>query len=324
MRRVMMTFGVLLGVALLVGACSSTPTEIPTTIPEPDDAPLTSPLGNAYQLLIAASDVAVGESRFAFVVLDPQGNFVEEDRISVDFLRVTGENTFDTVVEGLIAIYRVLEVEEPHQHADGTLHVHLEARGVYVVNDAPLDTVGSWIVRTLVPDAAGGGDSMEIGAIFDVRETGFTPAIGAPAPRSDNLTASDVDDLTQISTREPPGPALYEMTIAEAIDAPRPILVAFSTPAFCQSRICGPVLEGVVQDMPGYAGRISFIHVEPFELDALRNGDGFQLVPAAVEWNLPSEPWIFIIDAQGLVAAKFEGIVTPDELSDALDAVLAR
>ena len=45
-------------------------------------------------------------------------------------------------------------------------------------------------------------------------------------------------------------------------------------------------------------------------------------VPAAAEWNLPSEPWTFVVDADGLVAAKFEGFATREELEDALAKVL--
>ena len=34
-------------------------------------------------------------------------------------------------------------------------------------------------------------------------------------------------------------------------------------------------------------------------------------------WNLPSEPWTFIVDGEGLVYAKFEGFATGDELEKA-------
>ena len=46
-----------------------------------------------------------------------------------------------------------------------------------------------------------------------------------------------------------------------------------------------------------------------------------QLVPAAVQWGLPDEPWIFVVDASGKVTAKFEGAVGSDELTAAIAAV---
>ena len=40
------------------------------------------------------------------------------------------------------------------------------------------------------------------------------------------------------------------------------------------------------------------------------------------EWGLPSEPYTFLIDAQGRVAAKFEAYVSYPELEEALVALL--
>ena len=63
------------------------------------------------------------------------------------------------------------------------------------------------------------------------------------------------------------------------------------------------------------------MHVEIYEnLDA----DSFEdLVtgPAVAEWGLPSEPWVFVTDAEGLVRARFEGAVDPVELSAAVAAL---
>ena len=42
---------------------------------------------------------------------------------------------------------------------------------------------------------------------------------------------------------------------------------------------------------------------------------------AVEEWGLPSEPWTFIVDDRGLVAAKFEGFTSYDELDEALTRV---
>jgi hypothetical protein len=48
--------------------------------------------------------------------------------------------------------------------------------------------------------------------------------------------------------------------------------------------------------------------------------DPAHLAPAAgaAYWNLPSEPWVFVIDETGTVTARFEGAVTGDELASAL------
>jgi len=40
------------------------------------------------------------------------------------------------------------------------------------------------------------------------------------------------------------------------------------------------------------------------------------------EWKLRSEPWIFVVDEQGMIRAKFEGLTTQRELEVALRHML--
>jgi hypothetical protein len=48
--------------------------------------------------------------------------------------------------------------------------------------------------------------------------------------------------------------------------------------------------------------------------------DGF--TPEVSAWRLPTEPWIFIIDRKGKVAARFEGAVSVGELERAVAKVV--
>ena len=48
------------------------------------------------------------------------------------------------------------------------------------------------------------------------------------------------------------------------------------------------------------------------------------LVPAIKEWGLPTEPWTFILDSQGLVQVKFEQFTPADEIEAKLLEVLSR
>jgi len=91
--------------------------------------------------------------------------------------------------------------------------------------------------------------------------------------------------------------------------------------------MCGPLLENVKTVADDYP-TLTFINVEPYMM-AFTEGrlqpvlaDG-QLQAAAWTdaWGLRSEPWIFVIDGDGKVTAKFEGAVAEDELRDAFDAV---
>ena len=133
-----------------------------------------------------------------------------------------------------------------------------------------------------------------------------------------------------MSTDTDPDPAYYTLSIADAIAASKPFVVVFATPAFCTSGVCGPALDQVRSISDLYAGQVNFIHVEPYFLE-LVNGHAQprvdaagrpQTVPAVADWGLPTEPYVFVVDGNGKVAAKFEGMAYPDELTAALDALL--
>jgi hypothetical protein len=81
------------------------------------------------------------------------------------------------------------------------------------------------------------------------------------------------------------------------VAAKDPFVLVFATPAFCQTAICGPMLDGVkvlAADYPTF----TFINVEPSQM-AVTDGrlqpvlaDG-QLQAAAWTdtWGLRTEPW---------------------------------
>lgn len=47
-----------------------------------------------------------------------------------------------------------------------------------------------------------------------------------------------------------------------------------------------------------------------------------ELPPAEESWNLTTEPILFVIDQDGNIAGKFEGIVGPQEVEEALQQIL--
>ena len=85
--------------------------------------------------------------------------------------------------------------------------------------------------------------------------------------------------------------------------------------------MCGPV-TAVVGDLYEQLGdRVRFIHLEPFDLGIARTEGRLVFGPTAREWNLETEPWVFVVDASGRVAARFEGLVSAAELEPAIAAV---
>lgn len=158
---------------------------------------------------------------------------------------------------------------------------------------------------------------------FAVLEKTAEPSVGDEAPRTKQKIATDVSDLADLDSSKTPNPALHNITVADAIASGKPTLVVFVTPVFCQTRFCGPVLTKVViPAQQRYQGRAHVIHIEPYDVPTARRGT-LIAAPAGVEWNLRAEPFIAILDRGGRLTAKFEGIIDLDEVTQALDAVLA-
>ena len=327
--------------ALLVGCAEpSEPLGAATTIPGTTARSVPTPSAGAtnptpagllefsptpgYQLLLAATDIAAEQTRFPFVVIGPEGAFVEDADISVTFFLVDEDTGAPGPAQEHRSTYRSLETELPHIHEDGSTHLHQDSQGIYIVDAVDFASPGIWGVRATAAAGGRSGAAIDLQIAVRVAERALTPAIGDSAPRAEQTTARDVESLSAISTAEPPVPALYEKTVAEALDQARPFVLVFSTPAYCQSRVCGPVLDEVIEVMPHFQAQVEFVHIEPFDVEAIRTGGGFTLVPAAAQWGLPSEPWVFVVDAGGRIASKFEGIVTAPELRRAIQAVRDR
>ncbi len=174
---------------------------------------------------------------------------------------------------------------------------------------------GNWGVELVARQPDGLSETARLTVI--VRETPTTPAVGSPAPRSRNLIASDVQDLRRIDTSQRPDHRLHQTRIADAIAMGKPQLIVFATPQFCTSRMCGPVVDIVRTLLPAYGKRVAFTHQEIWQDFATK-----KVFLTFEEWRLQSEPWIFIVDGQGIIRARFEGLVTARELETALQNIL--
>ena len=148
------------------------------------------------------------------------------------------------------------------------------------------------------------------------------------APGSVTPTVDDVggvDRLDRITSANPPDPDLYRMSIHSALASGQPLVVVFSTPAFCVTATCGPQVEVVSNLQDAYRDRANFIHVEVFQdphlIEGQRPTGG--VVPAVEEWNLPTEPWTFVVGGDGLIRAKFEQFAAAEEIEAALQDALA-
>jgi hypothetical protein len=194
----------------------------------------------------------------------------------------------------------------------------LNGAGVYVARPS-FDVAGQWRadITALRPNGAHGVTTIA----FDVNASPLAPGPGQPAPRTHNLTAADVPDVSYIDSGNPPDD-MHSISIADAIAQHRPTLVIFASPAFCTSRICGPEVDVVKSLEAEYGGRLTFIHVEVytnFKPDPSKR----TYAQAVLDWRLQSEPWIFLISPGGVIQSRFEGPAARDEVKAAIDSLLA-
>lgn len=270
------------------------------------------------QPLITTAELIVGENRFAFG-LAKANKLLENADVQLRIYAIDGPEPH--LVAETTALYHPVGTvegdERVHRHADGTRHVHRadsDVRGLYVTR-LTFTRPGPWGIELQARDDNGSLARARISVT--VADAPQTPALGSPAPRSRNLVASDVRDLREIDTSQKPDPRLHQVRIADIIAQRKPQLIVFATPQFCTSRMCGPVVDIVRQLLPEYNKRVAFTHQEIW-----RNFASKKVFPTVEEWRLVSEPWIFIVDGDGIIRAKFEGLVTGRELEAALLQVL--
>lgn len=275
-----------------------------------ESTPTTSPPSLSVE--VVTQDLAVGDSRLTLVVL-ADGRPLSEGAVHLVFYYL--QDPQPVVRAEADAVPRL----DQHEHANLADHVDLP----FYVAAVRFDRAGPWGMEAQVNQP--GSATRVARTRLDVREQPVAPGVGAAAPRSTSKTLRTAPP-EELSSALPIDPELYRLSIAEAIETGRPLVVAFATPAFCQSRTCGPQLHVIEHLKEVYGEQVNFIHVEIYDKpqEATRDLRSARPSPTVTEWRLPSEPWVFVVDGRGSIAARFEGFVTLDELEPELRQVLGR
>ena len=296
----------LLVLILALGACASPPST-PTAIPKADNP--------QFSAILASQDLAVGLNRVAFGLVDLNGMPVRTDEAQVQAVYFPpGEN------EGQVrdlAVARFMRWPPPGERGIFITHITFD---VAAAGTGPQD--GLWELQITTTTVE--GVEVAARAALRVAEKSSTPAIGAPAPPSVTPTTANGVDLSTITSASDPDPDLYKLSIHQALLEKKPLVVVFATPAFCVSATCGPQVEMLTQLKERYRDQANFIHVEVFEDPHLiqKGRPGGGLVAAVEEWGMPTEPWTFVVDAEGKVRAKFEQFTSAEEIEAALKDLL--
>ena len=154
-------------------------------------------------------------------------------------------------------------------------------------------------------------------AALNVGAKNGPPDVGDKAIKVHTLTPADVGgDLKKLTTRVPPAPDLLSTDFADVVGR-KPVVLLFATPALCQSRTCGPVVDIAEQVRAENGEGVTFIQQEIYQ----DNDANKPVRPQVAAWRLPTEPWAFVIDRHGKIAARFEGVFSTGELARAVARV---
>jgi hypothetical protein len=258
------------------------------------------------QVALVSSELVVGPNRFAVGLFGPTGEHVREAVVHLHYFDLR-----DPTAPRLEAEADASPITTP----DGltTLFTHQRT----------FDRAGPWgvEVQAVLPDG-----SLAVRRVaFEVRERGHALAPGERAPIVATPTAAEAaGDLARITTAADPTPELYRTSLDASLAAGRPVALLFATPGFCRTRFCGPTYEVVRELEARYRDQIDFIHVEVFASLPNPAVNDWQLAPAMIAFGLATEPWLFLVDADGVVTFRVEGFFDAHEVEPHLGSLVAR
>jgi hypothetical protein len=253
--------------------------------------------GEDVAIVPGSADFGPGKVRLAFLVVDGQGRLVTRPTAKIWLARGLEAEPFaeTTARSEKIGVGGA----EPG-----------EAQEIFVT-ELDLPEPGKY---WLLAEPVGGKRIQALGNV-EVKAEPAAPAVGEAVPASDTPTLANAT-LEGLTTSNEPDRELYTTSIADALAAKKPFVAVFATPKYCTSRTCGPVVE-VVSEVRKQHPELTFSHVEIYEDNDPAKGEN-QWVR---EWGLPSEPWVFVIGADGKVRERFEGTVSVRELAAAVDRI---
>jgi hypothetical protein len=258
----------------------------------------------------AARVLRLGDNRFSFGVFTTGKEPIDDAEVAI--YAAPGRNLNGPAIGPFPARIEDLSTE-PAFEAKTTSEDPDAAKVVYVT-DIPLDKPGPWAFGALIRQ----GDGSYQGSLLSTPSLvgQFDPVrVGDKAPQVSTPTADEVSDISQIDTRVPPDD-MHQDDLADVLGR-EPVVLLFATPALCQSRICGPVVDVAEQVQRDFGDKAAFIHMEVYNDNDASKG----VRPQMRAYRLPSEPWLFVIDRNGVVRTTIEGAFSVDELESAVREV---
>ncbi|HVS28717.1 MAG TPA: hypothetical protein VHE14_04145 [Solirubrobacteraceae bacterium] len=261
------------------------------------------------QLGLASASLTPGRSRIAFGLIDPKGQFVYAP--SVVYIAaspgVRARGPFPAPLDSML-------VAPPFRSRNAAADPATTA-AVYATH-VPLGDPGHYAMLVITRGPSGLLGST---AQVDVAARSPIPQVGAVAPAVATDTAASVGGNVAKLTTRIPADDMNKVSFSSVVGK-RPVVLLFSTPALCQSRVCGPVTDVALSLERQYGGKVTFIHQEVYRDNQVKLG----LRPPLQAFHLQTEPWLFTVDRHGRIAARLEGAFGVNEFRQAIEAALGR
>ena len=159
---------------------------------------------------------------------------------------------------------------------------------------------------------------------FMVLEPGQTPIPqpGDLLPSIHTATTSDLRGIADLCTRGEDCP-FHSIDLADALDGAQPVVLSIATPGFCQTEVCGPVIELLIE-LAEDRTDLHVIHAEVY-VDAQGDLDTGTFPGTTTEivsaFGLPFEPVLFVAKADGTIVRRLDATYDRSELAESLALV---
>ncbi|UJA21514.1 thioredoxin family protein [Thermoleophilia bacterium SCSIO 60948] len=260
------------------------------------------PKDDNFVLVPTQSFLPPGDQRFGFALYNVSGSQAIDEDVAIYAARGKGP-----ILGPLPARTESLATDAPFVARSTGLDPDA-AKGLYVV-DARFGQPGEWRFIAVL-----GGEEPRVAGIrgIEITDDPPVPQVGERPPPINTPTVEDVGKIEEIETRVP-ADTMHEVDFADAIGE-KPVALVIATPALCESRVCGPVVDIAEQVKQEWEGDAAFIHMEVWEDNNPAEGLRSQLRA----FGLRTEPWLFVFDRDGRVSTRIEGAFSAEELEAAL------
>jgi hypothetical protein len=147
-------------------------------------------------------------------------------------------------------------------------------------------------------------------------ETAVVPARGEPLLALQTPTVENGAGVDPICTRDPVCP-FHDQTLEGAMATGKAVAFLISTPQFCQTAICGPVLDLLIDRQAQYAETVAFVHAEVYTDTTAKT-----TTPAVQAYGLTWEPALFLATPDGTIASRLDYTYDAVELDRALSLLV--